>query len=434
MASSSSRTRSSGPVLRSLSPSGRFCSSTTSNTSFSSSSSAFASSTSSSFYSPSSTFFNPHHDHHHHNQNNPRSASPTRVNIYNSPSLSSSVRFSIDHRSISPNRSFSSNVITKNNRPISIQKKTCMCSPTSHPGSFRCSLHKNNNGSHNVDSFQSNRHNMRMSAMKNSVVRIGGVEGEWVKRALTALIRPSSHHQKRRAAFQPRSSRLSVMSKAERHVLRYACRQRCMVSRYFTAVQFRVLVDLAVIVHQWLRCCRNGVLELRSWIQRSQHVRHSTKFSSSGWKSASFLKPSSSSSNYVFGFCLKGPDVGFRHSGGPNALDTYIGFLLLLLIRKLESPSLPPTDQLCLLDLPLTVFEYFSSHQTPEGQRRIPEGERRPGELQCAPSEYFLLFDVNNDGHLSIPESSFSVAFKMFDIDNNGEIDKDEFKKVMALM
>ncbi|KAK3198616.1 hypothetical protein Dsin_022031 [Dipteronia sinensis] len=35
---------------------------------------------------------------------------------------------------------------------------------------------------------------------------------------------------------------------------------------------------------------------------------------------------------------------------------------------------------------------------------------------------------------LSIPESSFSVAFKMFDIDNNGNIDKEEFKKVMGLM
>jgi hypothetical protein len=51
--------------------------------------------------------------------------------------------------------------------------------------------------------------------MKNSLVRIGGVEGEWVKRALTALIRPSSHQQRRRSAFEPRPSRLSVMSKAE---------------------------------------------------------------------------------------------------------------------------------------------------------------------------------------------------------------------------
>ncbi|KAI4337288.1 hypothetical protein L6164_015722 [Bauhinia variegata] len=216
MPTSSTRTRSSGPVLRSLSPSGRFCSYSTSNTSFASSSSAFAYSTSSSFSSPSSTFFGDQHYNHHHSHH--RSASPTRVNLYNSTPLSSGVRFSIDHRSISPNRSISNQVITKKNYPISIQKKTCMCSPTNHPGSFRCGLHKNmsnNSGSHHADSYTSYRLNMRRSAMKNSLVRIGGVEGEWVKRALTALIRPSSHQLRRRAAFEPRPSRLSAMSKAE---------------------------------------------------------------------------------------------------------------------------------------------------------------------------------------------------------------------------
>lgn len=212
MAASSSRakTRSSGPVLRSLSPCGRFYS-PSSNSSLSSSSSAFASSTSSSFCSSGSTFFNPHEDHHY---NNHRPASPTRVNLYNSAPRSSSVRFSIDHRSISPNRSFT---VTKQSRPISLTKKTCMCSPTTHPGSFRCSLHKNlsSGGNHNTASYPSNRLNMRRSAMTNSLVRIGGVEGEWVKRALTALIRPSSHQQRRRAGFQPTRSRLSVMSKAD---------------------------------------------------------------------------------------------------------------------------------------------------------------------------------------------------------------------------
>ncbi|KAL2346689.1 hypothetical protein Fmac_000689 [Flemingia macrophylla] len=192
--SSSSRTKSS---LRSLSPSTTFCSYTTSKTPFSTpSSSPFASST---FSSPSSTFLRHH-----------RSSSPTRVNLYTPPPLSSGVRFSLHPRSISPNRPIS-------NRPISAPKKTCMCSPTTHPGSFRCSLHKNAAAAanHPAHSYPSNRLNMRRSAMKNSLVRIGGVEGEWVKRALTALIRPSSHQQRRRAAFQPRPSRLSVMSKAQ---------------------------------------------------------------------------------------------------------------------------------------------------------------------------------------------------------------------------
>ncbi|XP_022142372.1 uncharacterized protein DDB_G0271670 [Momordica charantia] len=208
--SSSSKTRSSGPVIRSLSPGGRFCNSP----SLSSSTSAFASSTSSSFYSSSSAFrHDDHRDFRSHHQ--PRSTSPSRVNVYSSPSLAPSVRFFIDNRSISPNRSV---IVSRKNRPVSNVKKTCMCSPTTHPGSFRCSLHKNvsSSGGHGQSvSFPSTRLNMRRSAMANSLVRIGGVEGEWMKRALTTLIRPSSHQQRRRAAFQPRSSRLSVMSKAD---------------------------------------------------------------------------------------------------------------------------------------------------------------------------------------------------------------------------
>ncbi|KAJ0681483.1 putative calcium uptake protein/3 [Helianthus annuus] len=123
------------------------------------------------------------------------------------------------------------------------------------------------------------------------------------------------------------------------------------------------------------------------------------------------------------------------------------------------------------LSPPEKVFEYFASVKNSEGETLMTpgdlmraivpvfppsesnlvregylRGERLPGELHCAPSQFFMLFDVNNDGRISfkeyiffvtvlaIPESSFSVAFKMFDIDNDGEIDREEFKKVMALM
>ncbi|XP_021757837.1 calcium uptake protein, mitochondrial-like [Chenopodium quinoa] len=124
-----------------------------------------------------------------------------------------------------------------------------------------------------------------------------------------------------------------------------------------------------------------------------------------------------------------------------------------------------------LRSLPEKVFEYFASARSASGEYLMTPGdlmravvpvfppsesnyvrggylksEKSPGELQCAPSEFFMLFDTNNDGFisfpeyiflvtlLSIPESSFSVAFKMFDLDHNGEIDKQEFKKVMDLM
>ncbi|GAB2210645.1 hypothetical protein Drorol1_Dr00015920 [Drosera rotundifolia] len=124
-----------------------------------------------------------------------------------------------------------------------------------------------------------------------------------------------------------------------------------------------------------------------------------------------------------------------------------------------------------LRSLPEKVFEYFASVKAPDGQvfmtpadlmrAVVPvfppsesnhvrtgnlKGERPTGDLCCAPSEFFMLFDTNGDGLisfaeyiflvtlLSIPESSFSVAFKMFDLDHNGQIDRGEFKKVMGLM
>ena len=91
-------------------------------------------------------------------------------------------------------------------------RKACMCSPTSHPVSFRCRLHKKSNAySSSVHSHLTGR-----SAMTNSLLKIGSVEGEWVRRALTALIRPaSSRHMRRRSSFQPRPSRLCHMTTAQ---------------------------------------------------------------------------------------------------------------------------------------------------------------------------------------------------------------------------
>ncbi|KAM7480309.1 hypothetical protein LguiA_028522 [Lonicera macranthoides] len=198
MESSSSKNKP-NQFQRSISPSGRFCSSSIS----SSSSSAFASSMSS-FSSRPAGFTT-------------RSESPTRVHLRGS--LSPSVKFSFDRQS-SPGRSIALHQRNQGqNRPFSGQKKTCMCSPTTHPGSFRCNLHKNVNSrsnNHATVSYHSHRLHARRSAMTNSLVRIGTVEGDLVKRALAALIRPSSHQQRRRGDFQPKPSRLSIMSKAER--------------------------------------------------------------------------------------------------------------------------------------------------------------------------------------------------------------------------
>ncbi|GAA0163690.1 hypothetical protein LIER_19492 [Lithospermum erythrorhizon] len=140
-----------------------------------------------------------------------RSTSPTGVTVLKStPSSSQSIRFGSP-----PNRSVS--VSRKPAGPVGggEVKRTCACSPTSHPGSFRCSLHRRSGGGGGGGGKRMafGWSKVERSAMANSLVRIGAVEGDLVKRALAALIRPSSHQLRRRENFQSRPSRLSVMSR-----------------------------------------------------------------------------------------------------------------------------------------------------------------------------------------------------------------------------
>jgi len=82
-----------------------------------------------------------------------------------------------------------------------------------------------------------------------------------------------------------------------------------------------------------------------------------------------------------------------------------------------------------LLSPPEKIFEYFASVRNPEGEvymlpgdlmrAVVPvfppsestivregrlRGERSPGELHCAPSEFFMLLDTNSDGLISFAE------------------------------
>ncbi|MCO5571298.1 hypothetical protein L7F22_025036 [Adiantum nelumboides] len=120
---------------------------------------------------------------------------------------------------------------------------------------------------------------------------------------------------------------------------------------------------------------------------------------------------------------------------------------------------------------PEKVFEYFASIRESKGKFYMSPGdlmraiipvvppsestrirggylvgERNPGELQCAPSRVFSMFDTNNDGKISFEEynfirtlivtslESFMATFKMFDRNGDGLIDLPEFQKVVHLM
>ncbi|XP_019448075.1 PREDICTED: uncharacterized protein LOC109351162 isoform X2 [Lupinus angustifolius] len=103
----------------------------------------------------------------------------------------------------------------------SSQKRSCMCSPTTHPGSFRCAYHRRIIMEQQQNLTASLRHssngtssrlNLGKSAMQNSLVKI---EGEILRNPLTIFISSSSQQPRRRETFQLRLTRLSVMSKTQ---------------------------------------------------------------------------------------------------------------------------------------------------------------------------------------------------------------------------
>ncbi|XP_062221668.1 uncharacterized protein LOC133921001 [Phragmites australis] len=143
-----------------------------------------------------------------------RSASPTRVKLASGGA-----------RSPGPSVSVSSSSSSGGAR----SRRTCMCSPTNHPGSFRCSLHKErrSRGGHghkptsppspSSSSPTASRLGASARRMGSALVRISAVEGgEWARRALAATVRPSpaAQHRRRVAGFRPRPSRLSTVSVA----------------------------------------------------------------------------------------------------------------------------------------------------------------------------------------------------------------------------
>ncbi|KAG5537476.1 hypothetical protein RHGRI_024793 [Rhododendron griersonianum] len=92
--------------------------------------------------------------------------------------------------------------LSKSPPPLSSSSaRTCLCSPTTHPGSFRCSLHRNSRGLLSRSTARINRLDPNQS--KACVL----------KPFLMQIIRPSSHDQ-RRKKFRPRPTRFAAMNRA----------------------------------------------------------------------------------------------------------------------------------------------------------------------------------------------------------------------------
>ncbi|KAE8730770.1 Detected protein of unknown function [Hibiscus syriacus] len=78
----------------------------------------------------------------------------------------------------------------------------CLCSPTSHPGSFRCAQHRNFNKKPSTRS--------RTRAVHDSPKY--HTNAKPVKTVLLEIMKPSSHCIKRRRNFQPKPSRFCLLN------------------------------------------------------------------------------------------------------------------------------------------------------------------------------------------------------------------------------
>lgn len=149
-----------------------------------------------------------------------RSASPTRVKL---PSAAGA-------RSPATSVSVSSSPGAAGGR----SRRSCMCSPTNHPGSFRCSLHKERNkapgghghghghskpasppspGGHGPSKLGTKQ---RMGSAMARLVSVEGGGGQWARRAIapSSAAVQQSQHRRRVGGLRPRPSRLSAVSMA----------------------------------------------------------------------------------------------------------------------------------------------------------------------------------------------------------------------------
>ncbi|KVH93759.1 uncharacterized protein LOC112516842 [Cynara cardunculus var. scolymus] len=81
------------------------------------------------------------------------------------------------------------------------QRETCLCSPTNHPGSFRCSRHRN---LHKVPS--------RRVASRGSLELALVAKSNSVKAFMRLMIKPSSHDVQRRRNFQQKPTRFCLLN------------------------------------------------------------------------------------------------------------------------------------------------------------------------------------------------------------------------------
>ncbi|KAE8656938.1 Detected protein of unknown function [Hibiscus syriacus] len=103
--------------------------------------------------------------------------------------------------------------------PSHCSKRVCLCSPTNHPGSFRCSLHRSSGkvssksvaSAPYVNRQKEDQSKSAMMMMMMSTVSSSSSKSSLIKAFLMQIISPSSHGLQRRRNFHPKPSRFSSL-------------------------------------------------------------------------------------------------------------------------------------------------------------------------------------------------------------------------------
>ncbi|OMO54476.1 hypothetical protein CCACVL1_27772 [Corchorus capsularis] len=95
----------------------------------------------------------------------------------------------------------------------SSSSRTCLCSPTTHPGSFRCSLHRNF-GRVPSKSVAAKSHVNRVESKAVAPIMMTSTASKTklIKAILKQIINPSSHDLQRRRNFQPKPTRFCPLN------------------------------------------------------------------------------------------------------------------------------------------------------------------------------------------------------------------------------
>ncbi|GLU22021.1 hypothetical protein SLE2022_381230 [Rubroshorea leprosula] len=91
----------------------------------------------------------------------------------------------------------------------SSSRRTCLCAPTTHPGSFRCARHRKVSAKPKVGG--GNRVDQSRMEAAEAVVAATSKES-LIKAILFQIIKPSSHDLQRRRNFRPKPSRFCLMN------------------------------------------------------------------------------------------------------------------------------------------------------------------------------------------------------------------------------